>query len=145
MADETLREFTVGWMLTGTFMFCLIAFAVSFMLANNPGGLGTDTDNIFSSTAGNLSSNLLETPQNADTLLNITSNTNPEASDLGSRDIVATGFESKASAQAYWESGKNLIAWVFSGTTGQMLLAVFSGLFGIIVVFLIIKLIRIGT
>ena len=145
MAEDSLKDFTINWILTGTLMVCLVAFAIIFMYDNNEGGLGSDTDKIFSNTNSNLTNNLLASSEDSDTLLNITSNTNPEASELGSRDSVATSFKSKASATDYWEGGKNLMSWVFSGTTGKLLISVFSGIIGFLAFFYITKFIRLGT
>ncbi len=145
MSETGLKDFTINWVLTGTLMICLVAFAIAFMFSNNPGGLGNDADNVFGNTGDNLESNLLGLVESSDTLLNITSNTNPEASELGSRDSVSTSFEAKGSATDYWESGKNLMSWVFSGTTGALLISVFSGIIGFLAFFYITKFIRQGA
>ena len=145
MTGDTLKEFTINWILTGFLMFCLIAFATVFMYNNNPTGLGTDADTSITDTYSGLSSQLLSSPDDSDTLLNITANTNPEVSQLGSRDVVATSYEAKGSATSYWETSKTLISWVFSGTTGKMLISVFAGIIGFLSYFYISKHIRLGT
>lgn len=145
MAEDSLKDFTINWILTGTLMICLVAFAIVFMFSNNPGGLGSDADSVFGDTSEDLSSNLLSIAEDSDTLLNITSNTNPEVSQLGDRNIVATSFKAKGSATDYWESGKNLMSWVFSGTTGKLLISVFSGIIGFLAFFYITKFIRQGA
>ena len=127
-------------------MFCLIAFATVFMFENNSDGYGfSDTDEIFDDMYSEFDLQLSGSPQSSDTLLNITSNTNPEVSDLGSRDSVATSYEAKGSATSYWETSKKLISWVFSGETGKMLIAVFAGIIGFLSYFYIMKHIRTGT
>jgi len=145
MAEESLQNFTITWMLAGALMMCLVSFAIVFMYSNNPGGLGSDADTVFGSTHTDLSSKLIETSEGSDTLLNITANTNPEASQLGSRDSVATAYKAKGTATSYWESGKDLMAWVFTGTSGSLLIAVFSGIIGFLAFFYIVKYIRLGT
>ena len=145
MSEDSLKDFTINWILTGFLMFCLIAFATIFMYNNNPGGLGDDADNIFGNTYDSLDSQLLSSSEDADTLLNTTSNTNPEISQLGSRDTVSTSYEAKGSATSYWETSKTLISWVFSGTTGKMLISVFAGIIGFLSYFYIMKHIRTGT
>jgi len=145
MADDSLKEFTINWILTGFLMFCLITFATLFMINNNPTGLGDDASAILGSTYYNLSSQLISSSEDSDTLLNITANTNPEVSDLGSRDSVATSYEAKGSATGYWEASKTLISWVFSGTTGSMIISVFAGIIGFLSYFYIMKHIRTGT
>lgn len=144
MADSNLKDFTINWMVTGFLMFSLIAFATAFMFNNNPLGLGDDGDAVFNSTQSGLSLQLSGSPESSDTILNITSNTNPEISELGGRDIVATSYEAKASGTNYWETGKILISWVFSGTIGKMMLSVFAGMIGFLSYFYIMKHIRTG-
>lgn len=144
MAESNLREFTINWIVTGFLLFSLIAFATVFMFNNNTIGLGDDADAVFGATYNSLSSQLMASPDDSDTLLNITANTNPEASTLGSRDVVATSYEAKGSGTGYWETGKVLISWVFSGTVGKMILAVFAGIIGFLSYFYISKHIRTG-
>lgn len=146
MAEEGLKDFTVNWILGGFLMFCLLAFAISFMLDNNPTGLdGDGTGQMFDNTNNNLSTTLTATPDSADNILNVTSNTNPEVSDLGSRDSVSASFEAKGSATTYWENSKTLISWVFSGTIGSLLLGVIGGLMGFLSLFYIWRFIRSGS
>lgn len=144
MVENNLKDFTINWILTGFLMFCLLAFATIFMYNNNPTGLGTDADTSLTDTYASLNSQLLTSSDDSDVILNITSNTNPEVSDLGSRDSVATSFEAKGSATSYWESSKFLISWVFSGTTGKMVMSVFAGIIGFLSYFYISKHIRTG-
>ena len=142
--EDNLKDFTINWILVGFLTFCLMAFATTFMYNNNPTGLGSDADSIFSDTYDDFSSQLISSSTDSDTLLNITANTNPEASNLGSRDSVATSFKAKSSATGYWESSKILISWVFSGTTGNMIISVFAGIIGLLSYFFITKHIRTG-
>jgi len=81
---------------------------------------------------------------NADVILNITANTNPEASELGSRDSVAAAYETKATATGFFSSMKLLISWIVVGEMGKMLLAVFGGIVGFLSVYFIVKWIRNG-
>ena len=144
MAEENLKDFTINWIMTGFLMFCLIAFATIFMYNNNPTGLGEDANTRMETTYNSLNTQLISSAEDSDTLLNITSNTNPEVSDLGSRDSVATSYEAKGSATDYWETGKMLVSWVFSGTTGKMLISVFAGIIGFLSYFYIMRHIRTG-
>ena len=146
MAEDNLKDFTINWILTGFLMFCLVSFAVAFMVANNSTGYGfSDTGDIFNNISSSLDLQLSGSPSDSDTLLNITSNTNPEVSDLGSRDSVATSYEAKGSATNYWETSKILISWIFSGEIGRMLISVFAGIIGFLSYFYIMKHIRTGT
>jgi hypothetical protein len=113
------------------------------MYTNNPTGLG-DTGTVLETTHESSSDVLVETPQSADSLLNITANTNPEVSDLGSRDVVATSYSAFGTTKDSFNSARTLISWVFTGTTGQILLGVIAGLIGLLGYFYISKHIRTG-
>ena len=144
MAEENLKDFTINWTVFGLLLFSLIGFSISFMVNNNPTGLGDDANSIFGSTYSNYSSKLTNSPEDANTLLNITSQTNPEVSDLGSRDSVASAYESKASAKQYWDASRQLFSWIFSGDIGKMLLLVLVGIFASLSFYYIVKWIRQG-
>jgi len=145
MSQDNLKEFTMDWVKGGLLLTCLLAFAITFMVANNEDGFGADADSVLGNVYDDNSAGLTETPQDADTLLNITSNTNPEVSDLGSRDSVATSFSAVGSAKKTWTQSKALIGWVFSGDTGKLLLGVVGGLIGLLSYFFIYKHIRQGN
>lgn len=144
MGQNDLRSFTINGVLAGLLLTCLLAFAIGFMFYNNPGGLGDDADFVFNQSYTNSTNRLLETSEDADTLLNITSNTNPEISDLGSRDSVATSYSATGTAKGSWQSTRLLVSWVFTGTQGKLLLGVLGGLFGLLAYFFIYKHIRQG-
>ena len=144
MADDGLKDFTTNWMLGGLLMFCLLAFAISFVYNNNSDALNGGTNDIFDASSDEISSKLYSSSEDSNTLLNVTSNTNPEVSDLGSRDSVAVSYEAKGTATSYWESSKILLVWVFSGTAGKILLGVFGGMIGFLSLFYIWRFIRIG-
>jgi hypothetical protein len=144
MAEENLKDFAINWIISGLLVFSMMSFAIVFMFNNNPGGMGDETDETFSKTVSNVSGGLYKTPTDSDTILNITANTNPEASDLGSRDSVATAYGIKATGTGFFESLKIFISWVLVGDMGKMLIAVFGGLTGLISVYFIVKWIRNG-
>jgi len=144
MAEEGLKDFTINWIVGGLLFFCLLAFAVSFVSNNNPNSLDGGTGDIIDSSFSSVSDQLLESPQDSNTLLNITSNTNPEVSELGSRDSVAVSFESKGSATRYWEASKEMISWVFAGTSGKILLGSIGGIIGFLALFYLWRFIRNG-
>ena len=145
MVEESLKDFTINWIVTGCLLFCLIAFATLFMVNNNTTGFGDDMDEIFSNANTGLSTQLVSSSESSDILLNITANTNPEASQLGSRDVVSTSYEAKASFSGYWTTGKVMLSWVFSGDSGKMLVSVFAGIIGFLSYFYIMKHIRTGN
>lgn len=145
MSEENMKDFTINWIVTGLLLFSLIAFTTFFMLNNNPDyGLNDGTDNIFSAASGNISSRLLEVSNDADIVSNITANTNPEVSDLGSRDSVASAYSMKGTGTGYWEGSKTLLAWIFSGAIGEMLIVIFGGIIGFLAFYYIVKFIRNG-
>jgi len=145
MAASDLKEFTMQGVVGGLLLTCLLGFAISFMFVNNSGGLGDDTGSVFNSTSNSQTNILLETGSDADTLLNITSNTNPEVSDLGSRDSVATSFSATGTATSSFNDAKDLLGWVFTGTSGQLLIGTLAGIVGLLSYFYIYKHIRQGN
>lgn len=145
MALNDLKDFTSQGLMGGFLLSCLLIFAVGFMAVNNGDGFGSETDSVFNGIDTGLQSKLEESPTDADTLLNITANTNPEAGDLGSRDSVAASYSAVGATRKYFEASKDLIAWVFTGETGNMLLLVFGALIGFTAVFLSYKFLRQGS
>ena len=143
MADDNLKDFSVNWIMFGLLFFCLITFAVSFMYYNNPIGLG-DSQDVFDNAASGVQGNLVSLPDDSDTLLNITAKTNPEVSDLGSRDSIATSYGITGVSQGFFTKTKIFMGWVLTGTAGQILIGVFSGLFGLLSIYFITKWIRAG-
>lgn len=142
MAEDNLKDFTINWILAGFLLTCLLAFAIGFMYQNNPTGLGSDVDSVFATAYSNSSGSLEEVQGDANSLLNITANTNPEIGQLGSRDSVSAGFLSGSTAKSKFTAAKTLIVWVFSGTTGALLLGIIGGIVTILTVFYIAKFIK---
>ncbi len=114
------------------------------MASNNPIGLGDDTAVQLGVTGDNLSSAIFLLPENSDALLNISADTDPTEGFLGSRDSVATTYGIMDMGRAFFTSSKTLISWIFGGIVGQMLLAIFGGLFGLVSLYWITKWIRNG-
>lgn len=144
MADQNIKDFGVSWVQYGVVLFCLITFTTLFMASNNPIGLGDEASAQLGITSDNLSSAIFQLPDDSDALLNISADTDPTEGYLGSRDSVATSYGIMGMGRVFFTSSKTLISWVFSGAVGQMLLAVFGGLFGLASLYWIIKLIRNG-
>lgn len=142
MAESDLKDFTVNWIIGGLLLFSLLSFAITFMYDNNSTGLSDGTDSVFDSISDNVSNKLDEIPQDSESVLNDTANTNPEISDLGSRDTVTVGYETKKTPGEIWEGSKVLLSWVFSGDSGDLLLAVIGGLIGFMITFYIWRFIR---
>lgn len=143
MAVTNLKEWTIEWVLFGLLFFCLLTFAITFMFYNNPTGLG-DSEVFFNESVTNIQRNLIALPEDSDALLNITSLTNPEASFLGSRDSIATTYGMTGTSRGFLTRTKVFMGWILTGTSGQILIAVFGGLFGLASLYWIIKWIRNG-
>lgn len=143
MAIDNLKDFSIQWVLFGLLFFSLLAFATTFIYDNNPGSLGDAGDNL-GRYQSDINSNLYQVEDDSDILLNITSENNPEVSDLGSKDSVATSFGIMGSAKTFLDSSKLFMGWIFTGTAGQMLVAVFVGMFGLLSLYFITKWIRNG-
>ena len=125
-------------------MVCLLAFTIQFVYNNNSEALDDGTGAQLGLISADISTKLYEASADSNTLLNVTSNTNPEISNLGSRDSVAVSFGAKGTATSYWESSKSLLGWVFSGTIGQVLLGVLGSIFTFLSVFYIWRFVRNG-
>ena len=145
MADDSLQSFTTNWVLAGLLLTSLLAVAIGFMYNNNANALNDGTEIIFNDIYESETDSLSELSEDSNSLLNITSNTNPEVSDLGSRDVVSTGFGAAGTAQSKWKISKQLISWVFTGETGKILLGVLGGLMALSIYFLVTKHIRLGS
>lgn len=144
MADENLKDFTINWILVGVLSFSLISFAIAFMYNNNPSGLEEGVTDKLNQSSSGMNSKLLEIESGGNQVLNITSNTNPEASQLGSRDSVSAAFQTQGKALGFWESFKILVAWIVGGDIGKMLVSVFGGIFAFTAAYWITKWIRNG-
>jgi hypothetical protein len=144
MADESMKDFTITWVMAGLLIFCLLAFALTFVYNNNTTALNDGTWQIINSSQGEFTNTLLEVSGDSNEMLNTTANTNPEIGNLGSRDSVAVAFKAKGTATSYFEISKNLLAWVFSGTAGAILLGTFGGIISITALFFLWRFIRGG-
>lgn len=144
MGENNVKDFTLNWILMGLLCFSLMFFATSFMYSNNAGGLG-DADTFLNGTSNDLTTNLAQVSEDSNRALNITAGTNPEASELGSRDSVSTAFEFKKTGTGMFESMKLFFSWIIRGEAGEMLLAVFGGMLGFLVVYYGLKFIRTGS
>lgn len=145
MAENSLKDLSINWVIGGLLLFSLLAFAITFMYNNNSTGLNDGTNTIFNGSYSNLSNNLVEVRTDANTLLNITANTNPEVSDLGSRDSVAVSYSATGSSKSFWTTSRSLLGWVFAGTVGQILTGVIGGAIGLLGLFYIWRFIKTGT
>ena len=144
MATDNIKEFTVQWVLFGLLFFCLLSFAISFTFNNNADGLG-DSKGVFDTLQANLSSRLIETEDSGNAILNISSETNPEVSDLGSRDSVATSYGLVGNARGFFSTTKVFLGWIIEGEAGKILVSTLGGLFAFLAFYFIYKSIRQGS
>jgi hypothetical protein len=144
MAQENLMKYTNTVVLACLLIFSLLVFASGFIKANNPSALGDDAA-WFNSTQENISASLYELDTGTDVILNITSKTNPEVSNQGSQDSVASSFKYYQTSKGLWDSSKSLIGNVFSGAVGKMLLVVISGMIAFGFIYYITRLVRSGN
>ena len=144
MALNNLRDLSTQWIVAGLLLTSMIAFSISFMYNNSDVGFDDDSEYMLSTQQTDSMALLESMPQDSDKLLNTTANTNPEISDLGSRDSVSTSYDAFGTSRQTWDSTKTMMSWIFSGAIGKMLLTVIGGLLGLIAYFLIAKHIRTG-
>ena len=144
MALENLKEFNIQWIMFGLLFFCLMTFAVIFMENNNPDGLGNVQDK-FDEYNSDMQSNLMVVEGDSNSLLNISAQNNPEISDQGSKDSVATSYRMMGGSRSFLTSFKVFMKWMITGTAGQMLISLFVGMFGLTALYFITKWIRQGA
>ena len=142
MANNNLADFTIQWVFFGLLFFSLLSFAVIFVANNNTDAFGTSQNKFDTSS---LQSELIEVDTDIDPLLNVTSESNPEISNLGSRDSVAVSYGLKGSSKGFIESTQMFMSWIFTGTAGNIIISVFVGLFSIASLYFITKWIRQGA
>jgi len=142
MAQDNLKDFAVQWVFFGFLFFCLLSFAVVFVANNNAAAFG-DSSSKFDSAS--LQSNLTGIPAETDSLLNISAESNPEVSDLGSRDSVAVSYGLKGTSTGFVQSTQMFMSWIFTGTVGDIIISVFVGMVGMLSLYFITKWIRQGV
>lgn len=143
MAMDNLKDFSNEWVLFGLLFFCLASFSLAFISNNNPTAMGDSYDKI-SGYNTNIQSNLIDLDDDTDALLNITSNTNPEAGDLGSRDSVATSYGITGTGKSFFTNTKAFMQWIIGDTVGKILIVVIGGIIGLMSLYFITKWIRNG-
>ena len=143
MAVENLKDFAIQWTLFGLLFFSLLAFATTFIYNNNPGALGDEGDKLGIYQT-DMEGKLLIIEDSSNNLLNISAQNDPEVSDQGSKDSVATSYGIMGTSKTFLDSTKLFMGWIFTGTAGKMLVSIFVGMFGLLSVYFITKWIRNG-
>lgn len=141
MGVDNLKEFGVMFIL-GAFLFAsLLFFSTGFTAQNNPDALGDSADK-FGQFESNITSTLVATESDGNLLLNISAESDPEVSDLGSRDSVATSYKVIDSSGGIFNQFRLFVEWVIPGSNGVFIMAVLAAIFTIAIVYFAIKLIR---
>jgi len=152
MASENLKEFSIEWAVIGLLFFSLIAFSSTFIYNNSPGSMGSAGDKL-NNYGDNITTSLMSLEGESNVLLNISSESDPEVSDLGSKDSVATSYGIMGTAKDERQKIMPFIKWILApnsdsenGSTiiSTMLISVLVGLFTITSIYFITKWIRNG-
>ncbi len=143
MALDNLKDFNIQWVTISLLFFSLMTFTLFFMYNNSPDALGEYGDK-FETTESGIQSKLIAVEGDSNTLLNVSSQNNPEVSDLGSKDSVGTSYGVYGSSKSFIDQIKLFMDWVLVGTASQVLISVMIGLFGMMGLYLIVKWIRSG-
>ena len=141
MADQDIKDFTVNWVLVGLLVFSLLGFTMVFLSSNNPNALG-DMESNFENTYTKFSNSLIEIELENQDQLEVSSELNSESAAVTTQGAASTSYSFMGSAKEFWQSSKVFLSWIFTGTMGNVLIAVISGLFGIIGLYYIIRLLR---
>lgn len=141
MADDNIKDYTITWILAGLLVFALLTFCIIFVFNNNSSALGENEEQI-NILAGNFSDSLQEIELDTNTQLNVSAKLNSEDSSVGTASASSTSYGLAGTGQSKWDIFKVMIAWVFAGTFGKILVGTLSGLFGITILYYAIKLIR---
>lgn len=145
MAEENIKDFTVNWIVTGLLTTCLLMFALTFMYYNNPTGLDKDgTGNKLNVSNYAMSNKLVRIDKDSDLIFNITAETDPEKSELGSRESVAVALETYSKGKSFWKDSISLLSWVFGEEVGKLLIGTIGGIIGFVGIYFTYRFIR-GT
>lgn len=143
MAVDNLREFGIMFILGGLLFTSLLYFAVGFTSQNNPDALGSSEDK-FTEFQTNFTSTLVATEAEGNALLNISAESDPEISNLGSRDSVATSYGIAGNSGGFFNNMKRFFEWVVPGADGIIIISILGGIFAFLSVYFITKWIRNG-
>ena len=131
------------WIMFGLLFFSLLTFTMLFMFNNSPDALGTSGDK-FDTYSSDIKSKLVMVVEDSNSLLNISAQNDPEVSNLGSKDSVATAYGITGISRSFLSSMKLFMGWIITGDAGKVLVSIFVGMFGILSIYFITKWIRNG-
>lgn len=141
MAEDNIKDFTLTWILAGVLIFALLTFALIFTYNNNPSALGENEQQIVV-LKGNFSNSLQEVEGDMNTEFNTSAELNSEDTSVGTASASSTSYNFAGTGQSKWTIIKTMIAWIFAGTFGQIVIKIISGIFGLVALYYVIKLIR---
>jgi hypothetical protein len=142
MASEDLKKFAITWILFGTLALCLIITALSLFENNNSNALTGKYKDLLNNTKDDLQIKIYDVDTQGKESFNTSSYTNPEISQLGSKDQVATAFNMMGSSTSMWNSAKSMIGIIIADN--PIILVIFGSIILFTAIFLIVKFIRIG-
>lgn len=128
MAVDNIKDFGVMFILAAFLFTSLLYFATGFTDKNNPDALGS-IDNKFRNFSGEFQSSLINTREEGNNLFNISAESDPEVSILGSRDSVATAYTYEGNSGSFFDKIGLFFEWVIPGSNGVIIMAVLGGLF----------------
>lgn len=144
MAEDNIKDLVVNWGAFGILFVALISFAIIFM-ANNATIIDSGATTL-DSYGQNMTTTVEKVENNSNEVLDILSNTDPEVSDLGSKDSVSSSFKSAANPKEIWESSKPMFSYVIADETmATFLLGSLGAIFLAVIAYLIYKSIRVGA
>lgn len=143
MAVDNLKDFAVMYIMAGLLFASLLYFATGFTDKNNPDALGS-IDSKFDDFKGEFQSTLISTKEEGNNLLNISAESDPEVSNLGSRDSVATSYGMAGNSGGFFDKISRFFEWVIPGSNGVIIMSVLGGIFAFLLVYFIDKKIRNG-
>lgn len=141
MAGDNIKDFALTWILAGILIFSLLSFTLIFVFNNNPIALGENEEQINILT-DNLSSSLIAIEGDMDLKINSSAKLNSEDTSLGTASASSASYGILGSSQDNWTIIKRMVAWVFAGAFGQTIIKIISGIFGLVALYYVIKLIR---
>lgn len=144
MAIDNLKEYGVMWILGSLLFLAMITFATQFTSNNNPDALG-DSQDKFDGFKANFTSKLVNVESEGNILLNISAESDPEVSNLGSRDSVASSYGITGSSGGFLNEIRRFFEWIIPDTPGTIIMSVVAGIFAFGAAYFITKWIRTGT
>lgn len=143
MAVDNLKEFGVMFILAGLLFVSLLYFAIGFTANNNPDALGS-SEGKFGDFKDEFESTLIATEAEGNSLLNISAESDPEISNLGSRDSVASSYGIAGNSGGFFNNIRRFFEWVIPGANGIIVMSVLAGIFTFLLVYYVTKWIRNG-